>query len=421
MRTIYFILIFTLIIFLDSFSWGDDTDSAIIKYRTGSATLLLKGRNGEVLKNTNITIEMTRHAFLFGCNLFSMGSLDNEPEKQKIYRDNFVHLFNYATIPFYWSMYEQAEGVYSDEAVSNMALWCRSKGIRTKGHPLVWHESLPYWMSYSRTEIENVLEKRVKSIIDKYKGLIDAYDVINESLSGPYSDNSVGKWEKDIGPLEAARRCVSWAREQNPGAFILVNDFNTTTAYASEISVLNELGFPPDAIGLQSHMHKGVWTDIQVNSSIDLLSHFGIPIHFTELTILSGRLKTDDDWNSFHPDWDTTPEGEKRQAQETERIYRLLFSSPYVGAITWWDFSDYNSWQGAPAGLLRKDMTKKPAYDILLKLIRHEWWTGPLELKSDSNGRVAFRGFFGSYRAVFDAREATFDLGTNALQTVFFK
>ena len=42
-------------------------------------------------------------------------------------------------------------------------------------------------------------------------------------------------------------------------------------------------------------------------------------------------------------------------------------------------------------------MTPKPAYDALKKLIKNDWWTGPLKLKTEGNGRLKFRGFLGEY------------------------
>jgi hypothetical protein len=68
-----------------------------------------------------------------------------------------------------------------------------------------------------------------------------------------------------------------------------------------------------------------------------------------------------------------------------------------VQTITWWDFSDLGAWQGAPAGLLRTDMTKKPAYNKLLKLIRSDWWSFGNAYTND-NGAAVFRGFYGSYK-----------------------
>ena len=92
----------------------------------------------------------------------------------------------------------------------------------------------------------------------------------------------------------------------------------------------------------------------------------------------------------------STPGGEAEQAREAVRFYTMLFSHPAVQAITWWDPSDQHAWQAAPAGLIRKDMTPKPAYNRLLKLIHQTWWTQE-SLSSDEKGRCGFWGFLGDY------------------------
>lgn len=62
-------------------------------------------------------------------------------------------------------------------------------------------------------------------------------------------------------------------------------------------------------------------------------------------------------------------------------LYTLLYSHPAVQAITWWDFSDHHAWMGAPSGLVRADMSPKPLYERLLRLVWGEWatrWRGPV-------------------------------------------
>ena len=123
-------------------------------------------------------------------------------------------------------------------------------------------------------------------------------------------------------------------------------------------------------------------------------ARFGVPLHFTETTILSGQRAWDKPPGS---PWPSTPEGEAYQARETARFYTMLFSHPAVAAITWWDFSDFHAWKGAPAGLVRKDMTPKPAYKALKGLIKGKWWTRT-QVSGGAAGTARFRGFLGDYR-----------------------
>jgi len=125
-----------------------------------------------------------------------------------------------------------------------------------------------------------------------------------------------------------------------------------------------------------------------------LIARFGAPLHFTETTILSG----DRTWEKPRgAEWPSTPEGEAYQAEHVVRFYTMLFSHPAVEAITWWDFADLHSWKGAPAGFVRKDMSPKPAYDELKRLIKGKWWTNTA-LETGADGTAGFRGLLGDYK-----------------------
>lgn len=95
---------------------------------------------------------------------------------------------------------------------------------------------------------------------------------------------------------------------------------------------------------------------------VDRFARYGLPLHLTETSLVSGELMPPDivDLNDFHvQEWPSTPEGEARQADEIERHYRSLMSHPAVQAITYWGITDAGAWLGAPIGLVRADGTPK--------------------------------------------------------------
>ena len=55
-------------------------------------------------------------------------------------------------------------------------------------------------------------------------------------------------------------------------------------------------------------------------------------------------------------------------------------------------------------------MSPKPVYLELKKRIKGEWWTGPLKMKTDAQGRAIFRGFLGDYRLETNGRVVEFRL-----------
>jgi len=239
---------------------------------------------------------------------------------------------------------------------------------------------------------------RIARIVASFRGDVDVWDVFNEATVASRFENAVGRWVQARGAAERVAEALRLARAANPAAELLYNDFNVSPAFEELIGQLRDCGATCDAIGIQSHMHKGAWSTEKTWQTCETYARFGLPLHFTETTILSGRLKADEDndWHRRHTDWVTTPEGEARQLEQGRRFYTLLFSHPAVDAVTWWDFSDRQAWQGAPAGLLRNDMSLKPLAEWLFNAF-HEKWTTCATTRADAGSVAAFRGFFGTY------------------------
>ena len=164
---------------------------------------------------------------------------------------------------------------------------------------------------------------------------------------------------------------------------------------------------PIGAIGIQSHQHQGYWGLEKLNDVLERFSRFGLPIHFTENTLVSGDIMPAyiEDLNDWQVDsWPSTPEGEERQAREMTEMYTVLFRHPQVEAITTWDFND-GCWLKVPSGFVHEDNSEKPSYRALMGLIHGEWETHE-SLQTDGEGRVSFTGFRGGYRLTYGEREA---------------
>ncbi|MGC8668858.1 MAG: endo-1,4-beta-xylanase [Chthonomonadales bacterium] len=362
----------------------------IEKYRKAGAVVRVVDRVGKPVEGAAVHVEQIRHAFLFGCNAFPLLNI-SDAKQEAAYEREFTALFNYATLGFYWGAYEPTPGHTNEAKLKAQAEWLKEHGVGVKGHPLVWHEVYPRWAPSDAEAARSLLERRVKSIVARFAGLIDRWDVVNEATSSTRFHNGVGSWASRDTPAGMTAEALEWAHAANPKAFLIYNDFKLDRDYLELAEGLFERKAPVDAFGLQSHMHGGEWPLTRVWEVCDTFSRLGKPLHFTEVTVLSGEHG----WQRKLP-WPTTPEGEARQADYVEKFYTVLFSHPAVQAITWWDFAD-GGWQGAPGGLVRADLSPKPAYQRLLKLVKDAWWTRA-DLTTDAAGRAPFRGFLGRYR-----------------------
>ena len=369
-------------------------DERIDKHRKSDGRVLVLDDEGKPIRGAHVEIEQVSHEFLFGCNIFMLNK-SGDAKFDKAYRDQFAGLLNYATLPFYWWGYEKKRGAPDYAGTERYVKWCRENGITVKGHPLVWNHQDPAWLPGDLDEIHDLQMRRITDCVERFKGVVDIWDVVNEPTDFErLKDKKMTKiWQK-AGKIPFTLEAFERARKKNPDALLLINDYKTGEGYEEVIKKLVDDGGNKvyDAIGIQSHMHSGAWTVEKMWDVCDRFSKFGVPIHFTEVTVLSGKLG----WSNPKP-WDSTEEGEKYQAEHAERLYTVLFSHPAVEAITWWDFSDRGTWMGAPAGLIRKDGTPKPAYQKLKLLIKKKWWT-KISGKTDRKGELKFRGFRGKYK-----------------------
>lgn len=373
--------------------------------------------NGSPLSDREILVQQTGHQFLFGCTDFeSPANGDTVEPAAEASADRWLELFNFATLPFYWGRFEPVPGQPDPARLLRAARWLAQRGCVVKGHPLAWHTVAPQWLlDLSNAEIAQALTARIQREVAGFAGVIDAWDVINEAVIMPIFDrydNGITRVCREMGRIPMIRMVVDAARAANPQATLLLNDFDMSAAYECLIEGVLEAGIRIDALGLQSHMHQGYWGEEKTLGILERFSRFGLPIHFTETTIVSGHLMPPeiDDLNDYQvAQWPTTTDGEQRQADEITRHYRTLLSHPSVQAITYWGFTD-GGWLGAPGGLLRADGTVKPAYEALRSLVKEEWWLPPTKIATDAAGRVRFAGFLGTYEVSALGRTATLRL-----------
>ena len=264
--------------------------------------------------------------------------------------------------------------------------------------------------------------ERIERDVNAFKGVVDMWDVINEVVIMPIFDkydNAITRVCKEKGRVKMIKEVFDKAYECNPDAVLLLNDFNTSINYEILIDGCLNAGVPISAIGIQSHQHQGYWGREKLEEVLERFEHFGLPIHFTENTLISGEIMPAHivDLNDWQVDeWPTTPEGEERQAREMEEMYRILFSHPLVEAITTWDFKD-GAWLKAPSGFVRLDGSEKPSYTMLKKLI-HEEWNTDITVKTDANGYADVEAFKGEYEISADGKSASAKLTDNSEATV---
>jgi len=274
-------------------------DELIRQHRTADATVTVLA-GGTPIANATVTVAQRSHKFLFGSTGFAFIPLANgevegdEKEKLELLEKEWLELFNVATLPFYWGRFERERGKPDTKRIMAAANWFVERGIALKGHPLCWHTTQPDWLlPLSNDEILAAQKARIIREVTDFRGVIDTWDAINEAVIMPVfenGENGITRICRANGRIATVRMAFETARQANPKAYLLLNDFDMSTAFECLIEGVLEAGIKVDAIGLQSHMHQGYWGEENTLNVIERFARYGLPLQFTETTIVSGQI-----------------------------------------------------------------------------------------------------------------------------------
>ena len=357
-------------------------ENDIRNWRQRDVAVRVLDPEGGPVSGAEVEIVQTQHDFLFGCNLFAFGRWD-DARKNELYERRFRGLFNFATLPIYWSVIERKRDRPEFDPVDAAIRWCRKEDIQVRAHPLFWQEAVPRWAeSMKPDEARAAAEAWVRRTVERCRDTVAWWDVVQQP--GP----ALRVAGATLDPADLAR----WAVDAKPQGRLLVNG-DDADALAASARRIKAAGVRLDGVGLAAHQHEGDWPLDQVQSLVARCAEAGVPVHVSAVTILGG------------------PENEAQQAEAVRHFYTAAFAHPKVASITWWDLSDQFAWKNAPAGLLRADLSPKPAYEALDRLINHLWRTDAAGRTGD-DGKVTVRAFFGRYRITVrrGGRTATADV-----------
>ena len=273
------------------------------------------------------------------------------------------------------------------------------------------------------------LEKRYKELARRYSGRIKGWEVINELFC------SQDPWNKNA--FFRSGDVLDWnfklAEKYFTSNELIINEASMIwnwvhfaferSGYYQMIKAGLEKGLRIDTVGMQYHVFcrkedeknnvSGMYNPRTLFSVMDTYEKLGKPIQITEITI---------------PAYSDSAEDEKIQAELSEQLFSIWFSHKSVEAIIYWNLPDgYAAFapQGDMTagenyhrgGLLRFDLSKKPAYDMVRHLFSERWITNT-ESETNGNGTAKFKGFYGDYEITADGKK--FDISvSNGAENIF--
>lgn len=196
-----------------------------------------------------------------------------------------------------WGAFRPAQYSFDWADADVFARFARAGGQRVRGHTLVWHNSIPTWLTgggFTPDQNRDLLFHHIDAVVGRYRSEIFCWDVVNEAFNNDgtlrnsfwYNQPGIGYATNGTRYIEEAFRRAALA---DPNAELLYNDYDAETLneksdsiYAMAQDFLNR-GVPLHGIGFQ--MHRTDLNYDSLRSNFKRFNDLGLNLHITEMDI----------------------------------------------------------------------------------------------------------------------------------------
>jgi len=265
------------------------------------------------------------------------------------------------------------------------------------GHNLCWHAQTPGWVfqdaagkPITREALLQRLHDHIFTVVGRYKGRINSWDVVNEALN---EDGTLrhSKWFEIIGE-DYIVKAFQWAHEADPKAELNYNDYNLETPEKRRgaialIKKIQAAGIPIAVVGDQAHLGLDETSAAEEEATVTELAATGLKVAITELDIdvlprvapgtadVSLNVKADPKLNPYASG--LPADVQQRLAKRYAEFFAVYVKHRDVmSRVTLWGLSDRDSWLnnwpifGRTSYPLLFDRNNKPkaAFDAVLQV-----------------------------------------------------
>jgi endo-1,4-beta-xylanase len=194
-----------------------------------------------------------------------------------------------------WAFVHPQPGKYDFTLADQYVAFGLKHHMNILGHNLVWHEEVPGWVFrdskghlLSRDALLARMRRHIQTVVGRYKGKINCWDVVNEALN---EDGTMRQslWYKIIGP-DYIEKAFEYAHEADPHALLGYNDYNLEKPAKRKAAIalvkrLKADGIPIAYVGLQDHDSLTWPTVEQEDATISAFAALGVKVAISELDI----------------------------------------------------------------------------------------------------------------------------------------
>ncbi|WP_394186001.1 endo-1,4-beta-xylanase [Metabacillus halosaccharovorans] len=284
---------------------------------------------------------------------FLMGAAVN-PITIKSQKELIIKHFNSLTAEneMKFESLQSEEGTFTFDQADQLLSFANEYGKKVRGHTLVWHNQTPDWVftnkngnPVDRYTLLERMKTHISTVMERYKGQIYSWDVVNEAVSDSGANLlRDSKW-KDIVGEDFLDKAFEYAHLADPNASLFYNDYNESNPEKREkiyslTKGLVERGVPIHGIGLQAHWNLYSPTLDHIRTAIERYASLGLQIHITEMDV---SVFGSDDKRT-----DVKVPTEEMVAKQTDRynsFFELLREySGVITSVTFWGAADDYTW-----------------------------------------------------------------------------
>jgi GH35 family endo-1,4-beta-xylanase len=237
-----------------------------------------------------------------------------------------------------WNPIQRTQGVFDFSGADRIMAFAESRGIKVKGHALVWHGATPSWVdALSPPELRIAFEDHIRTVASRYRGRIHAWDVVNEAIDDSRSGLRSTVFSRGLGSDYVAE-AFRLARRADPGAQLVYNDYGgeglnrKSNDVYNLVTDLKRRGLV-DGVGLQMHISAASSPAVgEIRTNIQRLSDLGLQVNISEMDVRVRDVAGD----------------QAARLQRQREVYRDVVAAcvavPRCEAVTFWGFTDAHSW-----------------------------------------------------------------------------
>jgi endo-1,4-beta-xylanase len=279
-----------------------------------------------------------------------------------------------------WEALRPTREQFSFEDADRTIRFAKANGKDVRGHALCWYNALPGWTKNitNRAEAERELRHHIETVVNRYRGQIPSWDVVNEAIAHDPAKQGIWRntfWHKLLGQ-DHIDIAFSAAAAADSKAQLVYNDYDLENTGERQtlrrkhtldlVRRLKDKRIPIHAVGFQAHLYAEQEIDSDgIAKFVRDLKALDVSAIVTELDVIDWRLPA-----SFQ-------ERDAAAAKHVDKFLSAITAAAPLETLITWGITDRYSWipehfkrqdglQNRPLPL-DENYQNKPMMDVIQK------------------------------------------------------